>query len=233
MLTPPPRSAEQGVDLIAKGETLSCHRKILTDNSEYFERCLRKPWEEAHRGAITFDNVEPCYLALFVGVAYAHCSLVPVQPPTVADNPQCKKDRTPMRDLVEVWKLCDRFVAAKMGHFVQRCLGVAIADGHRAMFRAHTDENLHKALTRDFADGYEALEMNLPAQKALSEKMIEYFAGSINYDFWATSMADVQKDRPRFVTAVGRSFSTKLGELIKGRKHRRREMLAIKWEEES
>lgn len=222
------RSDAQSVELVVKGETLCVHRHVLTKNSEYFGKCLQKPWEEEHKGRIMFDNIDPNYLALFVGVAYSHSSLVPIQPPHIAENPQCRKDRTPMKDLVEVFKLCDRFVCPRMTGFMTKCLHVAISDGHRALFRAVTDEGLQKEFMKDFADGYEAFELCHPPQKELAAQLIDYFSGGIVFDMWVSNMDDLVMDRPRFVGAVSRAFATKLGELQTGRKLRRKELPALK-----
>lgn len=224
------RSDAQSIELVVRGETLCVHRHVLTKNSEYFEKCLKEPWEEAHKGSVTFDNIEPNYLALFVGVAYSHSSLVPVHPPQTAENPQCRKDRTPMKDLVEVFKLCDRFICSRMADFMTKCIYVAISDGHRALFKADTDQSLQKEFMRDFADGYEAFEMCHPPQKEMAERLIEYFSSGIAFDTWASTLEELglEKDRPRFVGAVSRAFATKLGELQRGRKLRRRELPALK-----
>ncbi|VUC22470.1 unnamed protein product [Clonostachys rosea] len=205
------RSDEQTVEIIVKGENLIAHRKVLIEHCEYFARCLKEPWVEGHNGTITFDDIEPRYLALFIGVAYSHSSIVPLAPPVSSPNPQAKRARTPLQDFVEVYKLCDRFVSPKMADYIVKCIHTSIGDGHRALYRCPSDEGQQKELMREFADGFEALEIMHPVQKEIGKKMIYYFCEGVSYSVWDKTMEEVVSDRPRFISDVSRGFASKLG----------------------
>ncbi len=124
---------------------------------------------------------------------------------------------------MEVYKLCDRFIAPKMGEYIKNCITVAIGDRHRAIFRAQSDEDQQKALIRDFADGYEALELSQTEQKELGKILTLYFCEAVNYEIWVQAMEEVM-DRPRFVGTVSRGFAKKLSELVLTRKFKRKEL---------
>lgn len=183
---PPPssRSEYQTVELQVKNETqcesLVAHRNVLTQASEYFDRCLKEPWSES-KGVITFDDIDPKFLALYIGVAYAHSSLIPLTAPQSIASPEAANARTSLRDLVEVYKLCDRFVSPTLTDYIARCIDTAIGDGHRALFRAQSDEKLQLNRITDFADGYEALEMMHAKQKAMGSTMILYFCEGVSH----------------------------------------------------
>ncbi|KAM5354376.1 hypothetical protein ACJ41O_001025 [Fusarium nematophilum] len=214
------------VELKAKGDIFHVAKHVLTKNSEYFEGCLNGQFTEAKKRTVEFgddDDVEPRYLALYIGLAYSHSSIVPHAPPQPAKNPEASKPRTPMRDFVEVYKLCDRFISPAMGSFIERCIDVAIGDGHRALYRTEGDNGMQKVLMRDFADGYEALVMTHPGQKGVGDRMVSYFCEGVSYLAWVTGMEEVM-DRPRFVAHVSRCFATKLKELQDGRKLKRKEL---------
>lgn len=199
------------------------HKHVLTRNSEYFKKCFKEPWIESHDRSVTFDDIDPKYVALFIGVAYSHTSLVVPQPPQSSRNPQASGERTPMKDLVEVFKLCDRFMSDDMGKYMSKCILVSIGDGHRALFRSQSDKGQQKLLMRDFADGYEALELQHLEQKSLGMKMIEYFCEGVSYTIWAECMDEIS-DRPRFVGSVSKGFAGRLRDLQAGRKLRRKEL---------
>ena len=212
------------MELVAKGDILVVHRDVLTRNSEYFQQCLKGgPWSEARKGSIQFDDIESKFLALFIGVAYTHSSFVPVNEPQWAQNPQACTKRTPLRDLIEVYKLCDRFICPAMGEYIVKCAKVAIGDGHRALFRSPHDESQQRAMMRDFADGYEGLDLGNREQKQLADLIVEYFCAGVNYISWNEFMEDIV-DCPRFVSSVSRAFAKKLWDLSQARKLRRKEL---------
>ncbi|RGP66237.1 sphingosine kinase [Fusarium longipes] len=215
------------VELKVKTETFHVARSVLTKNSEYFEGCLAGHFVEAKKGVVEFDDdeIEPRYLGLYIGLAYSHSSIVPHTPPRPAQNPQTMAAKTPMRDYVEVYKLCDRFLSPEMGEFIMRCIDVAIGNGHRALYRTDGDEGTQKLLMRDFADGYEVLNMQQNAQVEMGERMITYFCEGVSYRAWIDTMEELM-DRPKFVAAVSRGFATKLRELqIRLKSIKRRELV--------
>ncbi|RGP61722.1 hypothetical protein FSPOR_9719 [Fusarium sporotrichioides] len=218
---------EQMVELRVKTETFHVARSVLTKNSEYFEGCLAGRFVEAKKGVVEFhdEEVEPRYLGLYIGLAYSHSSIVPHTPPRPAQNPETMAAKTPMRDYIEVYKLCDRFISPEMGEFIMRCIDVAIGNGHRALYRTDGDEGTQKVLMRDFADGYEVLNMQQNAQVEMGERMITYFCEGVSYRAWIDTM-EALMDRPKFVAAVSRGFATKLRELqIRLKSIKRRELV--------
>jgi hypothetical protein len=197
------------------------HKAVLTKSSEYFQSAFKKPFTES-RGTVTFTDIEAKYLALFVGVAYQHAALVPATAPTQSEAPQTKLNHTCIKDFVEVYKLCDRFICHDMTRYIDKCLDVAMLDGHRAMF-LDTGNPLHQQMMRNFADGYEALELLHSEQARIGDRLLTLFCGAIKYSTWAESM-DKITDRPRFVAEVTKRFATKLSELSRARKFSRREI---------
>lgn len=197
------------------------HRGVLMNNSEYFERCLQPPWTEASKSSVVFEDIEAKYLALFIGVAYSHSSIVPKQAPQSAQDPQVSAGSTLMRDFIEVYKLCDRFVCPRMAGYIIKCIQTAIMDGHRALFHTHHDVDLQRRTIRQFADAYEALEISHQTQEKLSHTLIEYFCEGVSYAAWKDSVDDVV-EHPRFITSVSRGLAKKLAELQAGRKLKRK-----------
>ncbi|KAF9767683.1 hypothetical protein IL306_015107 [Fusarium sp. DS 682] len=216
------KSDEQLVDLKVKGDTLQVAKHVLTKNSEYFEGCLNGRFAEAKKGVVEFDDIEPRYLALYIGLAYSHSSIVPHSHPRPSQSPEATPIMTPMRDYVEVYKLCDRFISPTMGEFIVRCIDVAIGNGHRALYRTEADQGTQKLYMRDFADGYEALNMEHSGQAEMGDRMVTYFCEGVSYKAWIETMEEL-RDRPKFVGHVSRGFATKLQELQAGRKLRRKE----------
>ncbi|KAF5550507.1 hypothetical protein FNAPI_7710 [Fusarium napiforme] len=218
------KNDEQLVELKVKGEIFRVAKNVLTKNSEYFEGCFNGRFDEAKRGGVNFDDedMEARYLGLYIGVAYSHSSIVPHAPPRPAQNPEAAPIKTPMRDYVEVYKLCDRFISPSMGDFISRCIDVAIGNGHRALHRTEADQGTQKLLMRDFADGYEALDMRHSSQVEIGDRMITYFCEGVSYKAWIETMEDL-RDRPKFIGHVSRGFATKLQELQASRKLRRKE----------
>ncbi|KAF5018690.1 hypothetical protein F66182_9304 [Fusarium sp. NRRL 66182] len=219
------KSDEQMVDLKIKGETFQVAKSVLTNNSEYFKGCLNGRFAEAKKGAVEFtdDEIEARYLALYIGLAYSHSSIVPHAPPRPASNPEASPAKTPIRDYIEVYKLCDRFISPAMGDFIERCIDVAIGNGHRALCRTEGDDGTQKALMRDFADGYEALNEEHPGQVGMGERMINYFCEGVSFSAWKENIRELAH-RPKFVAQVSCGFANKLRDLQNGRKLRRKEL---------
>ncbi|KAH7160080.1 hypothetical protein B0J13DRAFT_616863 [Dactylonectria estremocensis] len=214
---------KQVVELRVRGETFRISKSVITKHSEYFEASFNGKFQEATQGAVQFeDDVDPRYLALYIGLAYSHSSIVPHTPPPPAESPEATAPKTPLRDFVEVYKLCDRFISPIMACFIEKCIKTAIGDGHRALFRTDADLVIQKALMRDFADAYEALEPGHTEQSDLGDLMITYFCEGVNFHAWISSMEEVM-DRPRFVGHVSRGFAFKLASL-QGTKLRRKEL---------
>ncbi|KPM44804.1 hypothetical protein AK830_g1719 [Neonectria ditissima] len=213
---------DQIVELRTRGETFKVSKSVLTKHSEYFEGCLTGKFQEANKGVVQFDDdVNSRYLALYIGLAYSHSSIVPHTPPPPSEAPEASAPKTPLRDFVEVYKLCDRFLSPVMASFIEQCIETAIGDGHRALFRTESDDGVQKALMRDFADAYEALQPGHVKQTELGVVMINYFCEGVSFRAWIACMEEVM-DRPRFVGHVSRGFASKLGSL--GTKLRRKEL---------
>ncbi|KAL7955749.1 hypothetical protein V8C34DRAFT_316192 [Trichoderma compactum] len=217
-------SDEPSVEIICNTETFKVHTSVLKQHSEYFDTCLSKPFSESD-GVVRFDDIEPRYLAFYLGVAYSYSSIMPHTPPAPSVNPEAKAQRTPLRDYIEVYKLCDRFLSTQMGEFILKCIKTSIGDGHRALFRSFSDEEQQKALMRDFADGYEALEHGHAMQKELSELIIEYFVEGISYEAWDSYMEEVMH-KPKFVAQVSKGFARKLSEAMSARSKMKRKELS-------
>ncbi|PTB65635.1 hypothetical protein BBK36DRAFT_1169345 [Trichoderma citrinoviride] len=216
-------SDEPSAQIICKNETFKVHMSVIKQHSDYFETCMNKPFAEAD-GVVRFDDIEPRYMAFYLGVAYSYSSIMPHTPPSPSENPEAKALRTPLRDYIEVYKLCDRFLSAQMGDFILKCIRTSIGDGHRALFRSAADKDQQKALMRDFADGYEALEQGHAVQEELAERIIEYFVEGVCYDAWDGYMEEVM-NRPKFVAQVSKGFARKLAEALAARhKVKRKEL---------
>lgn len=213
------------VEIIAKDEVFSVHKSILTTHSEYFEACLNEGFAEAAGNLIRFEDVDPKYLGYYLGLAASYSSIVPHVPLMPPDNPEASQKRASIRDFVEVYKLCDRFLSSEMAAFMVVCIKTAIGVGHRALRQAGGDEEKQKALMRDFADGFEALNRDQEAQAALSRKLIEYFCEGIDYHAWDMWMEEVM-DRPNFVACVSRALARKLAEAMLSRTKLRRKELS-------
>lgn len=200
------------------------HRDVLTTNSEYFRSCLKPPFTESV-GVVTFDDIDPKYLALFIGLAYYHSTVVPATVPRPANAPQASAVHSSIREYVEVHKLCDRFICPKMAVSIEKCIETALLDGHRAMYRdGKTEENLQKEMIRNFADGYESmLDMTELIKLRLCATLLRLFTGAVQYAVWEKSVDDIA-DRPRFIMDVSKQFAAKLLELETMRKFRRREL---------
>ncbi|KAJ6445503.1 acetyltransferase [Purpureocillium lavendulum] len=221
---PRARTDEPAIEIKVKSETFTIHKSILTKNSEYFDTCLNRPYAEAWDNRVEFDDIEPKYMAYYLGLAASYSTIVPHSPPSPLDNPEAEPRRAPMRDYVEVYKLCDRFMSKEMGDFIVECLYAAIGDGHRALYRSQADTGLQKIVTNDFADAFEALLREHPRQAQLGDLMIRYFADGVNYKSWMECVDEVM-NRPHFVGHVSKRFAFKLADQADSRgKIRRREL---------
>ncbi|KAI9158846.1 putative sphingolipid long chain base kinase [Paramyrothecium foliicola] len=214
---------DQSVEIKAGDEVFIVHRHVLTKHSEYFGACLKKAYVEGD-GFIQFNDIDPKYLGFFIGVAYSYSSIIPHTVLSPAETPEASLPKTPLRDFVEVLKLCDRFVCKEMGKFIKKCVETSIGNGHRALFRSPLDEKQQLLLMKDFADAFEALDQAHPVQKELGMTLIQYFCGGISYHAW-DKLAESIKDRPYFVNEVSRGFARILRSLeLAGRKLRRKEL---------
>ncbi|KAH7235280.1 hypothetical protein B0J15DRAFT_152089 [Fusarium solani] len=223
------KGEDQVIELKVKGETFQVAKSVLTKTSEYFDGCLNSQFVEAKKRVIDFgdgdDDIQPRYLGLYLGVAYSHVSMVPHTTPRPATNPEMTAARTPLREWVEVYKLCNRFISTKMGDYIEECIDVAIGDGHRALFRTHGDEAIQRLLMRDFAAAYEALYQENVAQRDMGNRMVSYFCEAVSYGVWSNSMTTgTLDDHPRFVAHVSRGFALKLLQLEGSRKLKRKEL---------
>lgn len=142
------------MEIVAKDATLEANKKVLAKHSEYFDTCCKETFVESN-GVVHLDDVDSKYLSFYIGLAYSYSSIVPPAAPTPAANPETSTPKQPMRDYVEVYKLCDRFLSGEM----------AISDGHRALYRAPVDDGLQRVLMRDFADGFEVLERDTESRR--------------------------------------------------------------------
>lgn len=213
------------MEIRTKGQLFKVSKTVLAKHSEYFETCLNGQFKEADKGVVEFDDeVDPKYLALYIGLAYSHSTLVPHDSPTFAEYPEACAPKTPLRDFIEVYKLCDRFLSTDMAAYMKKCINTAIGDGHRALFRTGSDHFLQKVLTRDFADGFEALEMGNAPQRAMGVTLVKYFCEGISYRAWINHSEDV-RDRPNFVANVSRGYALQLAELQASRKMLKRKEL--------
>ncbi|KAM0433252.1 hypothetical protein ACHAPT_004125 [Fusarium lateritium] len=222
------KGEDQVIELKVKGETFQVAKSVLTKNSEYFDGCLNGHFVEAKKRVIDFgddDDIHPRYLGLYIGVAYSHSSMVPHTTPRPAKDPETTTARTPLREWIEVYKLCDRFISAQMGEYIEECIDVAIGDGHRALYRTQADEGTQRTLMRDFATAYEALIMENVAQCDIGNRMVSYFCEAVSYGAWYSSVEiGIMEDYPKFVAHVSRGFALKLKQLEGGRKFKRKEM---------
>lgn len=201
------------MNIVTKDETFSVRGSVLTGTSEYFATCLNTQFSEATDQTIAFSDIESKYLAYYLGLAHSYSSIAPHIPPHPAKNPEVKSSRTPLRDYIEVYKLCDRFISPEMGAFMISCIKTTIGDGHRALFRSESDEGLQRILMRDFADGHEALELEHTKQTEIGECLINYFCEGIHYGTWISAVGDLA-NCPRFVASVSGGFAKKLAEVL-------------------
>jgi hypothetical protein len=192
--------------------------------SEYFKRCLKETWSEGQKGTVIFEDVDPKYLALFIGLAYSHSSIVSLTPPTPQPNLQLGAERTPIKDLIEVHKLCDRFISPALASYLVGCIYTSIYDAHRTLIRYNPEPKDQRIIMREFADGYESLTDG-PIHKAIGTTLIKYFCEGIQFDSW-DEYAEEIADRVVFVVRVSKEFARKLKTQVEGRKLKRRELPA-------
>ncbi|KND87525.1 hypothetical protein TOPH_07849 [Tolypocladium ophioglossoides CBS 100239] len=219
------KSDAPAIEIIAKDEVFSVHKSILTTHSEYFETCLNKGFAEAADNLIRFEDIDPKYLGYYLGLAASYSSIVPHIPLMPLEDPEASPKRASIQDFVEVYKLCDRFLSSEMAAFMVFCIKTAIGVGHRALHQAGRDGDKQKALMRDFADGFEALNRDHEVQAALAKKLIEYFCEGIDYMAWDMWMEEVM-NRPNFVAHVSKSFARKLVDAMTSRTKLKRKELS-------
>jgi hypothetical protein len=216
------RNDEQDVEINAKGEILCANRCVLAKNSDYFATAFKTPYSEAN-GEVQFDDIEPKYMAYFIGVAYNHSSIAPVTPPGPSQNPELSSARTPLRDYIEVYKLCDRFVCPTMAQFMIRCICVCIGDNHCALFRSCSDEGLQRTVMTDFAQGYEALDLAHGSQSRLGALLIQYACQAVLASNWERWVDENKVTFGVFLAAVSVYWLKQLGE-CQSKKWKRKEL---------
>lgn len=224
-LTHEHRTGEETILVKVKDEEFSVHKAVLIQHSNYFKASTKTCYDESG-GEIAFDNIDPKYFALFLGVAYSYSSIVPHGTPTPAANPEAQSQRTPMRDYVEVYKLCDRFICPTIAPYILQYILALIGDRHRALYRSALDKVQQLWCTDDFADAFEALEQNHGEQKKLGDLMVEYFCEGVNFRSWEVSEAKMES-RPAFVLRVSQYFASKLALLLEQRTKLKRKELKI------
>lgn len=220
----PRRTDEPLIDIVVKDEVFSVHKSVLTKHSEYFEACLSKPFAEAADKVVFFDDIEPRYLGYYLGLAASYSSIVPHSAPVPLQIPEARGRQVSMQDFVEVYKLCDRFISSEMGEFRIQCVKTSIGDADRALYHAGSDLAQQNITIREFADAFEALDLDHPAQAALGATMTVYFCEGIDYAAWDASVDGVM-DRPRFVCQVSRGFARKLAAATSSRSKLKRKEL--------
>ncbi|OAA53049.1 BTB/POZ-like protein [Cordyceps fumosorosea ARSEF 2679] len=221
----PLQTGDETAVIKVKNEEFSVHKAVLVQHSDYF-RVSTKTWYDESGGEIGFDNIDPKYFALFLGVLYSYSSIVPHTAPAPAANPEAQSQRTPLRDYVEVYKLCDRFICPTIGAYMLCCIHTLVSDRHRALFRSALDKAQQLWCTTDFADAFEALEHNHAEQKKLGNLMIEYFCEGVFYRSWEASAKEME-NRPAFVLQVSRYFASKLALLLEQRTKLKRKELKM------
>ncbi len=159
-------------------------------------------------------------------MAYSYSSIIPHTAPTPAANPEAQSQRTPLRDYVEVYKLCDRFICPTIAAYILRCIHALIGDRHRALFRSALDTAQQLWCTNDFADAFEALEQNHAEQKKLAHLMIEYFCEGVHFRTWEACVEEMES-KPAFVLRVSRYFASKLALLLEQRTKLKRKELKM------
>jgi hypothetical protein len=172
---------EDTVTLLAGEETFTVHKNVLARHSEYFETSF-KPEHMQPDGTINLDDVNPQYLAYYIGVSYSFSTILPHTPPVPAANPEAHTPSTSLRDFIGVHQLCDRFLAREpVMDFIAQCCRTAIGNNHRALFRAPHDDELHQRVMRDFADAFEVLQDVSPREEPLRFHIIQYFVEGVNF----------------------------------------------------
>ncbi|TQV93867.1 BTB/POZ-like protein [Cordyceps javanica] len=218
-------TGDETVLIKVKDEEFSAHKAVLSQHSGYFRASAKSYYDES-AGEISFDNINPKYFALFLGVAYSYSSIIPHTMPAPAPNPEAQSQRTPMRDYVEVYKLCDRFICPTIATYILRYIHALIGDRHRALYRSALDKAQQLWCTKDFADAFEALEQNHAEQKKLGSLMIEYFCEGVYYRSWEAAAEELES-RPAFVLRVSRYFASKLALLFEQRTKLKRKELKM------
>jgi hypothetical protein len=134
-------------------------------------------------GTIQFgEDVNPLYLAYYIGVSYSFSSIVPHTPPAPAANPEAHTPSTSLRDFVGVHQLCDRFLAKEpVMDFIAQCCRTSIGNNHRALYRSPRDDDLHQKVMRDFAEAFEVLHGTNPREEPLKQEIIQYFVEGVDY----------------------------------------------------
>lgn len=212
------------VNIFAKGQKLVAHRAILTKNSGYFASCFKECWEESRQGLVTFDDIEHRYMAQFLSVAYSLSSPIPNEPKKSAPGPDLPNGVS-LRDLIEVHKLCDRFICPKMTSYVNAHISTVIAGGHRGLMIFKDNIPYQKQLIQSFSDAYEALDLDIPAQNEIGDALAHHFCEGISYTLFQDAFEDF-KDKPNFLWRVSQEFANKLEYLQTTKKFRRKELAA-------
>lgn len=217
------RTGDESILIKVKEEEFSVHGCVLSQHSEYFKATTKACYKESG-GEIAFDNIDPKYFALFLGVVYSYSSIVPHVPPAPVANPEAQGQRTPLRDYVEVYKLCDRFICPTIAAYILCCIRALIGDRHRALFRSPLDKSQQLWCMNDFADAFEALETNHLEQRKLGDLMIEYFCEGVHFRIWESSAEELE-GKAMFISRVSRYFAGKLALILEQRTKLKRKEL--------
>ena len=209
--------------MIVGEQTFTIDRTVAEQSSAYFATALNGRFAESKDGIIRLDDVEPEYFALFVRSLYSLGSGLPIVAPRPSDN-LSRGPRKPMREYVEMYKLCDRFMCKNMGDFIYNCLCTSITERHRMLFRWSELQTIQVELAQDFADAYEALEAGHSTQNTLRERLMEYFCGGMALSHWPETSCSLQ-DYPEFIRQVSCFTANALNFIYTNRSRRRRKEL--------
>lgn len=227
------RNKSQTFDVIVGGEsTFAIDRKVAEQSSAYFATALNGRFAEAKDGIIRVDDVEPQYFDLFVRSLYSFSSGLPIVAPRPTNTPQ-SGPRKPMREYVEIYKLCDRFLCKRMADFMHDCLCTSISERHRMLFKWQENHTEQCELAEDFADAYEALDLGHPTQQILGERMIKYFTGGMSLSKWPDVSLSLQH-HTEFIRQVSCLMATTLDFIYLTRSRRgRKELPTLKHKNDS
>lgn len=211
--------------IVRGGATFVLDRRVAGQSSAYFATALNGRFTESKDGIIRFDDIDPFYFNLFVGSLYSFSSGLPIVAPRPSNTPS-SGPRKPMREYVELYKLCDRFLCDKMADFMYDCLCTSISERHRVLFKLQENHTEQCALAKDFADAYEALDLGHPTQQRLGDCMIKYFTSGMSLSKWTDVSLSLQH-HAGFLRQVSCFMATTLDFIYTRRSRRARKELPI------
>jgi hypothetical protein len=142
------------------------HKGVLKKQSEYFKACLNGRFKETHEITNTFDDIDPEHLTMYLKACYIESFIREIDRPCedrFRIEPTGEQSFYSIAKVVDLWRLCDRFIHGSLEAVVNLTMRRTIAAMGRLLKTAsgpHGNSEDCPGHIRSFADSFRILLAN-------------------------------------------------------------------------